>query len=306
MSTPIDPLASNADEAAEEEPTITNVHERRRKHAPAALFVLGLAMVLFGGILTIDAVGPTTTTPATITEVDFSSRKGRENYTLAGTDSGGGTFRMDTTRDVYRSAQVGDEVTVHRALVTSRVVRIDGPGWSTDSGVFVIVWLLVAVLGVAAVAWAVTTVQRQRRDHPEAPTIIDRTKWALPVVVLATVGWMVWERSNASGDAPASVSTSGTSSDSSAPIDSTPAVTEPTPQGCDDLSRAAEQALESAIGRGFVDAAATRSAFTAVAIDFSDCERSAVEEAVCTKLAEAAAADTGLVVFTEGLCPDLG
>ena len=256
-------------------------------------FGLGLAALLWGGLMLVDRFGPTETVDAIITAVDSSTdRRGQRTYSLEGVDERGGEFDTGVSRDVYERADRGDRVVVERALVTNRVVVIDGGGWRYDGGNIVIFHVVALALGAAMAAWSVASMRRRHVRDPESPTWVHRTRWVTPLVVLGLVGWIIYERWDASGDAAA------------VPTTTAPPTTLP-PTACDDLGPDIEPLLAPLQERGTATVDDVNLVIGAVSFSRSDCTFESVEAAVCAAFADAATTEPGLVLSTAGRCPGL-
>lgn len=257
-------------------------------------FGVGLAGLLWGATMLFDRYGPTERLDAVIISLDTSTdRRGQRSYSLEGVDERGGEFDTGVSRDVYDRADRGDRVVVERALVTNRVVVIDGGGWRYDGSNVAIFHVIVVVVGGAMVAGSLASMHKRQLEDPESPTWAHRTRWVTPIVLVALAGWIVYERWSAGGDAEAQ------------PLPSTTVATTVPPIACDDLGPDIEPFLTQLLDRGSVLEADVNLMIGAVSVTRPDCTFESVETAVCTAIADASAATPSLTVSAAGRCPDL-
>lgn len=172
---------------------------RRRVGAPM-LFGLGLGMILWGGMLTVDAIAPTFERDGRITEVDTArDRRGNPSYSIRGVDDHGGTFSSDVSKSDYDDASTGS-VVVSRSYITGRVVAIEGSGLDTGGfGVMNYAFLVVALLGVGLMVWIVRVMRADARERgSDRPNALPKAvRWWSATVVAAFAIWVVWERTSA-------------------------------------------------------------------------------------------------------------
>ena len=131
--------------------------------------------------------------------------KGGTNEVLEGVDDRGGEFEIDVDESTFARASVGDRVVITRALLTGRVVDVDGPGWSDGGSSWKMwVWSVFGGIALLVLVWSLRTTAKntlpnadpeQRRKHFTRMAL-----WALAAVVGVT-GWVFYERSDANADA---------------------------------------------------------------------------------------------------------
>jgi hypothetical protein len=283
---------------------VNEAHPRRRKPSLSTdgpfIFGFGLLLLLWGGILTFDHFGPTTDRGATVTGVDYSrSRKGGTTYSIEGVDSVGGEFDTDVSKEIYRRADVGDRVNIRRAVLTGRVVAIDGPGWSHDGGRMVWLHGIVATVGLLMLVLGVRSLVKFAAANPDAPRPVRRVLFWLIGVTVAIAAWVFYERSDASAG-----SGGGTQALVDVPM-TTASAAEPAIGECVDVDGSAQM---------LVPALAELQSISAVQVDLvvdtvgrmnPGCSASAVDAAVCRQLQSALATDPSLTVMTAGRCPGL-
>lgn len=193
-----------------------------RAMAPVG-FVIGLALVLLGGMISFDAIGPSFERDGRITDRDTSrGRRGSVNYTVEGVDDHGGTFKTHVSKDEFDDARRGP-VVITRSSITGRVVGIRGSG--LDVGGFKLItnfFLLMAVIGVATMAWCLRTMRSAARPEGAEPRrVLSRgVRWWSAAVVVAFAIGVFYERSvaNMGGERVARPTAAETPASGSTPV----------------------------------------------------------------------------------------
>ncbi|MDP2289861.1 MAG: hypothetical protein Q8M22_01645, partial [Actinomycetota bacterium] len=216
---PVEPIEPAAATDAPDES-----HRSPRTGMAPAWFVLGVVLVVWGGVIVLDAIGPTFDREARITGTDTGrDRRGVSTYTLEGIDDHGGTFETTVDAGVHDDASRGDRVVVSRSYVTGRVVNIVGPGFS-QGGLSSVprYFLAMAAVGAGLMVWSVRAMRRRPAGAPlgERVAVPTSLRWWTLAVVASVVVWAVYERSVAEVRA----------GKSAAPV-TTEATPEPVPQG---------------------------------------------------------------------------
>ncbi|MEQ1702669.1 MAG: hypothetical protein ABMA25_21370 [Ilumatobacteraceae bacterium] len=179
------------------------------------LFAVGLAMVLWGGIMMFDGFGPTFTRDARVTDTQITQGKGGQHQ-VEGVDGAGGGFTTGVPAELSSEVTTGDIVVVHRAVLTGRVVGIDGPGWRYAPGAMTAVFGIAVAFGLVAFGFFVVLWRRRLRAADDDTSGATSRLYlpllaALVVVLLAATVWIMSERSVAhagagSGPVPAVLS----------------------------------------------------------------------------------------------------
>lgn len=274
-STSIDDMLAAAGAGSERPATATPaLPAAKQLSGLRVLFGVCLGVLLVTGVLLLDEVGPTVDRSARITERYIErQRKGGDDYVLEGRDDRGGVFEIDVREGTHQRARIGDDVVVSRSNLTGRVIVVDGPGWSDGKSS----WRLWAssVLGALALLGVVWTLQftfksvvpratpEQRRTH-----LARLGLWCIAAVV-ATTGWVLWER------ADANVSAGGAA---------TGTVTTEPGGGCDEVASRVRAWLPSIVADGTVTEADLSLIVGLVSPASPGCSRTETISAVCTAL----------------------
>lgn len=215
-----------ADDSSPPQPTVSSAGGRFKTAAEMAepedsiaatgyrapiMFAVGFALLLLGTIFLIDHRGPTTEVSARVTGTDTRDpRRGAVEYFVEGVDADGGEFEMKVAESTYDLVRSGDEVTITRAWLTNRAIRIDGPSYRVVEGAsgswfewFVIVVALLIIL------WSVRALRRESDGEP-ATQPWRRVRWWIPILLACALGWIVFERIQASAADSAPTWASGT------------------------------------------------------------------------------------------------
>lgn len=261
-----------------------------------AWFVLGVVLVVWGGVIVLDAIGPTFRREAVITGADTGrDRRGVSTYTLEGSDDHGGTFETTVDAGVHDDASRGDRVVVSRSYVTGRVVNIDGAGFS--HGGFSSVpryFLAMAAVGAALVVWSLRTMRRRPAGAPpdERAALPSSLRWWTLAVVASVVVWAVYERSVAEVRA----------GKSAAPV-TTAATPESVPPGEACAAAVVEGPLvEAAAADEYITGTDVSLIIGSVSTSAPDCAFDTVVELVCDRLADVVAADPAISLERGSQC----
>ncbi|MEQ1702668.1 MAG: hypothetical protein ABMA25_21365 [Ilumatobacteraceae bacterium] len=195
-------MASMMEAAAAEAPRAKpRQRSRRDRQMAPALFLAGLAALLWSTFTAIDESGPTVERSAMVTDLVMRTYANRATeYEIVGVDVEDGEFRTSTVESVYRAAALGDRVVVTRAWLTGRVTAIAGPGWDVGRPQRLWVYLAAAVVGLGLLAWGIRQLRREAAEIPGTPAPFRRIRWWLLVVAVLFAGWIVLERTSANAD----------------------------------------------------------------------------------------------------------
>lgn len=167
------------------------------------LLFVGVLFVAVGTVLAVDLLVATTTRSAEVTDLDRTTRRKdgstRTSYTIRGEDTAGGRFAIGADSRAFARASVGDDVEIERSVLTGRVVRVEGDGWTVErSGLVLAVAIAVAVGGALLTAGTLRSIRRDLRAASAAGAPIVGASRLLSMVfggaATVVVIWLIVER----------------------------------------------------------------------------------------------------------------
>lgn len=167
------------------------------------LLFVGLLFAAVGTLLAVDLHAATTTRSAEVTDLDRTTRRkdgrDRTTYTVRGEDSEGGRFAIGTDSRTFTRASVGDDVEIERSVLTGRVVRVEGPGWTIErSSLVSAIAIAMACAGALMTAGTLRSIRRDLRAASAAGAPIANGSRLLAIVfggAAAIVAiWLIYER----------------------------------------------------------------------------------------------------------------